>query len=106
MKLMTKAIEAKMPPLYANEEKGTEDTPVIVKFFDAFGSWSWYATEGDKLDNGDWEFFGWVNGTYPELGYFMLSELESLKMGPAPRIERDKYFGACSLKDVMEGAVR
>jgi len=103
MKLMTKEIEKKLPALYANEEKNPEEVPVIVKFFDAFGNWAWYATEGEKLENGDWRLFGWVHGTDPELGYWMLSELESLRFGPAPRIERDRYFGDHTLADVMKG---
>ena len=103
MKLMTKEIEKKLPALYANENNKPEDTPIVVKFFDAYGNWAWYATEGEKQEDGDWLFFGWVFGTDPELGYFTLNELASLQLVPGvPRIERDMYFGEHMLSEVME----
>jgi hypothetical protein len=83
MKLLTKANREALPPLYANEEN--PDPTVVVKFFDPYGSWTWFATEFDGEDT----FFGFVVGTCPELGYFSLSELASLQFAGAPRIERD-----------------
>lgn len=102
MKLMTKEIEKKLPALYANEDKKPEDIKVVVKFFHPFSNWSWYATEGDKQENGDWLFFGWVDGDFPELGYFTLSQLKEVKvMGLG--MERDKYYGyGHTLAEVIE----
>ena len=69
MKLLTKALRKKLPPLYANEDE--PDPMVICKFFYPVHHWSWYAMEFD----GDDVFFGFVDGDFPELGYFRLSEL-------------------------------
>ena len=80
MKLMTKEIETKLPKLYTNEKKKPEDTPVVVKFFHPFSKWVWYATEGERQENGDWLFFGWVHGDFPELGYFSLAELQTVRV--------------------------
>ena len=82
MKLLTKENREALPPLYTNEDK--EDPNAIVKFFTPFSSWTWYATEFDGKDT----FFGLVDGHEKELGYFSLSELESL----GSKIERDQWF--------------
>ena len=97
MKLLTKELRNKLPELYANEQKKAEDTPVIVKFFDPTGSWTWYATEFDGKDT----FFGFVRGFDNKLGYFSLIELESARGHLGLGIERDKYFGRHSLAEVM-----
>ena len=94
MKLMTKEIlnKIKKYPLYSQDGKGDEAV-VIAKFFGG-SRWSWYATEGNILPDGDIEFFGLVVGDYDaDLGYFTLSELESLKFPPfGLGVERDRYF--------------
>jgi hypothetical protein len=48
MKLLTKEIREKLPPLYSQEKE--EDPFVVVKFFDPVGSWTWYAYEGSAVD--------------------------------------------------------
>ena len=98
MKLLTKEIRSKLPKLYANENKKPEDTQVIVKFFNPTGSWTWYATEFDGEDT----FFGFVRGFEGELGYFSLSELESVKGPLGIGIERDRWFGRHTLDEVIE----
>lgn len=91
MKLLTKALRKKLPPLYATENES--DPMVICKFFYPDFSWSWYATEFDGTDL----FFGFVDGSFPELGYFSLSELQdNCGMFGMP-IERDRYFTPCRL---------
>tara|TARA_Y100000310_G_scaffold143550_1_gene142909 strand:- start:16 stop:288 length:273 start_codon:yes stop_codon:yes gene_type:complete len=87
MKLLTKENREALPQLYTNEDK--EDPNAIVKFFTPFSSWSWYATEFDGEDT----FFGLVDGHEKELGYFSLSELESL----GNKIERDRWFSPTPL---------
>ena len=97
MKLLTKALEAQLPPLYANADKGNE-AMVIVKFFTPDSSWTWYATEYDPAER---VFFGLVDGFEMELGYFSLDELESL-LGPLGlAIERDIYFTPSPLSSLM-----
>ena len=90
MKLLTKEIEGKLPALYSQEE--VSNPKIIVKFFHPLSSWSWYVTEGEKVENGDWRFFGLVDGHEKELGYFHLSQLKEVKVGGLG-IERDMYFG-------------
>ena len=92
MKLMTKEIEGKMPGLYSQEFE--ENPKIIIKFFCPWNNWTWYVTEGEKDENGDWRFFGLVDGHFKELGYFTLSEMEKA-VGPHGylKIERDKWFG-------------
>lgn len=90
MKLMTKEIEAKLPALYATD--GTDEKAVIVKFFTPDSSWTWYVFEGNKLEDGDYEFFGLVDGHEAELGYFRLSDLTSVRGKMGLPIERDMGF--------------
>ena len=90
MKLMTKEIERKMPPLGATEKTAPEDKQVITKYFSPWSCWTWYVLEGEKKGN-DWIFFGYVEGLDAEYGYFRLSELESVKGPFGLRIERDLY---------------
>ena len=98
MKLLTKEIISKLPKLYANENKNPEDVKIIVKFFHPLSNWTWYATEFDGKDT----FFGLVNGFESELGYFSLSELESVKVHGLG-VERDKFFGFNhTLEEIIE----
>jgi hypothetical protein len=97
MLLLTKAIRQKLPPLYANEEQGT-DALAIVKFFTPDSSWTWYASEFD----GDDLFFGLAVGFEPELGYFRLSELQSIRGKLGLPVERDKFFKPTPLRELLE----
>jgi len=96
MKLLTKEILEKLPKLYTQEEKGLEAV-AIVKFFTPDSNWTWYATEFD----GDDLFFGLVEGFEKEIGYFRLSELQSVKGVLGLPIERDMYFKPKTLKELM-----
>ncbi|MBA7472797.1 hypothetical protein ES707_08129 [subsurface metagenome] len=99
MKLLTKELRKKLPPLNTNGNKKTQDIKVIVKFFDPCGSWTWYATEFDPETG---IFFGYIRGMENELGYFSLRELEEYRGKPLGLgIERDMYFGDHTLAEVM-----
>ena len=93
MKLLTKAIETKLRKIGINPEDETKlrDKEVVVKFFDPCGSWTWFVLEGEEID-GDWIFFGLVDGHEKELGSFSLRELESVKGPLGIGIERDLHF--------------
>ncbi|GAI79628.1 unnamed protein product, partial [marine sediment metagenome] len=65
---------------------------IIVKFFHPLSSWTWFVVEGDKQEDGDWLFFGLVDGFEKELGYFTLKQLEEVEV-KGLKIERDMYFG-------------
>jgi hypothetical protein len=88
MQLMTDEIERTLPPLRATEHLG-EGAIARVKFFAPWSSWTWYATEYDSDQR---LFFGLVVGWEPELGYFSLTELQSLHGPGGLGVERDLYF--------------
>ena len=109
MELLTQEIRQQLPPLYSQENEA--DPMVICKFFHPLSHWTWYAYEGSPVDADgycdtdqekvDFLFFGWVYGDYPELGYFSLSELESVSvMGLG--IERDLHFTPMRLSEVKK----
>lgn len=99
-KWFTKAIAAKLPDLYANEDKKPEEVPVIVKLFNPGGAGTWYITEAD-LENG--LAFGYCVIHEGELGYVSLEELFEFKGRFGLRIERDEWFSGKTLADVMSG---
>jgi len=92
MKLITKDIEKKLAkhPLYSTD--GQKEKEVVVKFFNPYGGWRWYVCEGEKQENGDWLFFGLVEGIEKEWGYFTLSELQSIPTPYNLGIERDLHY--------------
>jgi hypothetical protein len=106
MKLLTKEIRNTMPKIGTYAEGGAEDAPIVVKYFTPWSNWTWYAYEGGPvLDEGqevDYEFFGLVEGLETELGYFVLSELESVQGPWGLKIERDLHFSGKTLKDIMK----
>jgi hypothetical protein len=97
MELLDGEVRAVLPPLYANERKGLEAVAPI-KFFTPDSNWTWYPTEFD----GDDTFFGLVSGFEVELGYFSLSELESVRGSLGLFIERDWYFSPATLAQLQE----
>lgn len=100
MQLMTKEIERKLPKLYSTDGKAAT-SPVIVKFFTPDSSWTWYVIEGEQHEDGDWEFFGLVDGHEKALVYFMLSDMKSVRGGIGLPIERDMHFGEHLLGEFM-----
>ena len=97
MKLLTAAIINKLlkAPIYSTDAKDV--SPIIVKFFTPWSNWTWYAVEGNPIKDStgaviDWEFFGLVEGHERELGYFVLSELQSIRGQFGLKIERDMHF--------------
>ena len=105
MKLITKEIERKLAknPLYSGEKKSPEEREVLVKFFYPYGRGTWYVLEAEKDEDGDWLFFGLVDLHERELGYFRLSELQSVRKFGRPAIERDKWYGKHTLAEVQAG---
>lgn len=91
---MTQELRKKIPNLYSQE---TEKDPLVyAKFFTPDSNWTWYALEFDGKDT----FFGYVDGFEPELGYFSLSELESVRGPLGLGIERDMYWEPKPLSEV------
>ncbi len=128
MKLLTKEIRDRLPPLYGQEGAG-DDAIVYVKYFTPWTSWTWYITEGsavvitdgeeenvplsevnEKMGHLFWKdkpvvdvrFFGLVDGLVAEWGYVLLSELEAQRGPFGLKIERDMYSGLQIIKEVKE----
>ena len=95
MKLLTKAIEKKLPEPLSTDGQG--DAAIAqVKFFCPWNQWTWYATEYDPQDR---IFFGLVVGFETELGSFSLDELESVRGMFGLGIERDTSFRPTTLTE-------
>lgn len=98
MKLILKS--AKIPALYANENKKPEDILVPIKLFNPCGQGTWYLTEYDPNEK---LAFGLCDLGEPELGYVSIAELEELKLLYGMKIERDIHWNPkTTLKQVME----
>lgn len=98
MKLLTKQLEKALPPLYASESLADSgDAVAVAKFFSPWSNWTWYAIEFDGEDT----FFGLVEGFETELGYFSLSELESVTGPLGLKIERDLYWTPTPVRDLL-----
>ena len=96
MKLITKEIE-KLFEKYpiGSQEELLGEAKVIAKFFNPTGAGTWIITEGNKMENGDYEMFGYCNlgdDECAELGYVYLSELEDLDLPLGLKVERDLYL--------------
>lgn len=84
--LMSYELARTIPPMGSTEL--IEDPEARVKWFTPWTNWTWYAVEYDGEDR----CFGLVSGFEVELGYFLLSELASVRGPGGLRIERDEHF--------------
>lgn len=119
MMLITKEIAAKLKAAddaFLASDDGKTSDDIVLKLFNPTGAATWYIVRGTPLDsvNGepvddvadakDWHLFGFANlgdPTCAELGYVLLSELESIKCAFGLKIERDRNYEG-SLKAVMD----
>lgn len=99
---MTKEIERKLPALYMHEGFPPHAVPVAVKFFTPDAQCTWFITEGEREENGNWRFFGLcdLGQGFPELGYVLLSELEAIRGLLGLSVERDRHYEG-ALSDAM-----
>ncbi len=95
MKLLTREILKQLPSIGSQEGKGL-DALAVVKFFTPDSSWTWYASEFDGS-----MFYGLAVGFEPELGYFSLDELTSVRGKLGLPVERDKWFTSTPLRELM-----
>jgi hypothetical protein len=98
VKLLTDELRVRLPALYSQEAE--TDPVVYAKFFLPGTGWTWYATEGSQQED-DYLFFGFVVGLESEFGYFVLSELESVRTPLGLAVERDLAFHEGRLTDVV-----
>lgn len=102
MKLLTKAIEKKLPKLYSTESIPLEKKKIICKFFNPVGPGNWYIIEGEKKGD-DYLLWGLIE-IHPqkqEFGYFTLSSLQKLLLPYGMKIERDRVFKNRKLSNVL-----
>ena len=95
MKLLTQELRRKLPPLYSQDGKGGKAV-ALVKFFTPDSNWTFHGVEFDGEDR----FFGLVDGHFKELGYFSLSELESVNGPMGLPVERDVYWQPKTLGEI------
>lgn len=102
MKLLTKEIQTKLPPLYSQESLG-ENAVAYVKFFHPTSRYTYFATEFDGEDT----FFGYcvspLGEDCDEFGYASLEEISTVRTGPSGlKIERDMHFKPKPLKEALD----
>ena len=96
MSLIAKDIVNKIPNLYETENQ--EEKICYVKLFLPNSNWTWYIIEIDKSDYNT--CYGLVDGFEQELGYFSLSELESISDSYGLKAELDSSFKATRLSKI------
>ena len=98
MDLLPNAIRRLLPPLRSLESKGA-DAVAHLKLFTPDSGWTWWITEGAP-EGDDFMFFGLVEGLEKELGYFSLSELQSVRGPLGLGVERDLYWQPKTLRQI------
>ncbi|MCT7535626.1 DUF2958 domain-containing protein [Aliarcobacter cryaerophilus] len=95
-KLLPLSIIKNIPNLYETENQ--EEKICYVKLFLPNSNWTWYIIEIDKSDYNT--CYGLVDGFEQELGYFSLSELESISDSYGLKAELDSSFKATKLSKI------
>lgn len=86
-------------------EEFPDGTIIVAKYFHPWSSWTWYATEWDE-ENQMW--FGFVDGTFGEWGYFSKAEFDSIAKSSSANflpIERDTSFRECRFRDIRPNLI-
>ena len=92
-KLIPKTLLSDIPDLYETENQ--KDPLCYVKLFTPDSNWTWFIIEFSKADRDT--CYGYVKGLEDELGYFTLTDLESVHGSLGLAIERDLWFKPSSL---------
>lgn len=107
MKLLTKALQASLPPLYSGDNIPLEEKTAVAKFFDPCGRGTWFVFEGSPEGN-DVVFFGYVVSPLgpdcDEMGNFSLNELQSVRNRFGLGIERDIHFTPTKMSEILRKA--
>ena len=97
MKLLTKELLKKLPPIgHSIETK--EEPQAIVKWFTPDSNWTWYVVEYNPETGMCW---GLVDGFEKEFGFFTIDEIQKLKGPLKLPIERDMWFEKCNLNSLV-----
>jgi len=97
-KLIPQTLLSDIPDLYATD--GQTDPLCCVKLFTPDSNWTWYIIEFSKADTNT--CYGYVQGLENELGYFTLSELETVHGALGLGVERDLHFKPTLLSTIKE----
>ena len=100
--LLTNEKLKSIPNLYETENQ--EEKICYVKLFLPNSNWTWYIIEIDKSDYNT--CYGLVDGFEQELGYFSLSELESISDSYGLKAELDSSFKATRLSKIKGQIVK
>jgi len=92
MKLLTKALEKKLPALHSATGKA------FVKWFTPDANWTWYVMEYDPKTG---ECFGLVDGLEKEFGYFTLNQVQEVRGKFGLLVERDLLFETTDVKELV-----
>ena len=108
MKLLTQELEEKFKQYPLGSQDGKMgNAELIAKFFNPTGVGTWYITEGNRLENGDYEMFGYCHlgdDECAEFGSILLSELENIELPLGLSIEQDLYVPKRT--DLMTAMIR
>ena len=108
MKLLTQELEEKFKQYPLGSQDGKMgNAELIAKFFNPTGVGTWYITEGNRLENGDYEMFGYCHlgdDEFAEFGTILLSELEDIELPLGLSIEQDLYIPKRT--DLMTAMIR
>lgn len=96
MKLLTKELRKKLPPLYSTENN--DEAKSVCKFFTPDSNFTWHVFEFDGEDT----MFGFVEGLDKEWGYFSLGELIEVRGPLGLKVERDMYYTPKTKKELNE----
>lgn len=92
MKLLTKALEKKLPALHSATGKA------FVKWFTPDANWTWYVMEYDPKTE---ECFGLVDGLEKEFGYFTLNQVQEVRGKFGLPVERDLLFETTDVEELV-----
>ena len=97
MKLLTKELLKKLPPIGHSIETKKEPQ-AIVKWFTPDSNFTWYVAEYDPATG---QCFGLVDGFAKEFGYFNINEIKALRGPLKLPVERDWSFDAVPLNSLV-----
>ena len=97
MKLLTKELLKKLPPIgHSIETK--EEPQAIVKWFTPDANFTWYVAEYNPENGMCW---GLVDGLAKEFGYFMIDEIKALRGPLKLPVERDWSFDPVNINSLV-----
>ena len=104
MIILTEEIEKKIPHIYSTDiviAKRIENIDIILRFFCPQNNWEWFVTEGEKDNEGNWIFLGFVKKNFKEWASFTLKDLENFESKTGFQVVRDPYFLNKKIKDIL-----